>query len=261
MKLTFYFLTLVTLMGVVHVAAAQSSLPESDDELRRLIIHHDSLFWLAYNNCDTAAMRSHLADDLEFYHDKGGLTEGGDELIKGTKQGICRTPDFYLRREAVPGTVHVDPVPGHGAIIYGEHLFYINEKGKEEYLDGQANFVHVWTLTDGGWKMTRVLSFSHRPPERGIVKKQVAVADGLLTQYAGTYISPAFGEVVVTKHKQGLTLKAGDFEATLYPESDNTFFVKERDLQFRFMSADSGKVEKIEVIESGKLVDQAKRKD
>lgn len=256
---TIYSLLIATiLMASAAQTTAQATIPEDPQELEQLILRMDSTFWVAYNQCDTETMRSYLADDLEFYHDKGGLDVGGDKVIEGTKNGICRTPDFYLRREAVPGTVHVDPVPGHGAIIYGEHLFYVNEKGRDEYLDGQANFAHVWALTDKGWQMRRVLSYSHRAPEASH-KEVKALSKEQLQPYTGTYHSDAFGEVTVTHAVDGLKMKAGKFEATLYPESDNLFFVKDRPLQFRFNL--SGNEGEIEVIENGKLVDRAKRRE
>lgn len=235
----------------------QETIPEDPEALRQLILRMDSTFWVAYNQCDTETMRSFLADDLEFYHDSGGLTLGGDNLIQGTKEGLCRSRDFYLRRVAVPGSVQVDPVPGHGAIIYGEHLFYINEKGRDEYLDGQANFAHVWTLTEGDWKMRRVLSYAHRPPETRF-KTTKSLTEEQLQAYTGAYRSETFGDVIVTRTEDGLKLKTGKFEAMLYPETENLFYVKERPLQFRFIRSATG--EEIEVIEKGKLVDKAVKK-
>ncbi|WP_157717331.1 hypothetical protein [Christiangramia echinicola] len=51
-----------------------------------------------------------------------------------------------------------------GAVLSGEHLFYIQEENSER-LDGQAKFNHLWLLKEGEWKMHRVLSYDHRAPE------------------------------------------------------------------------------------------------
>jgi hypothetical protein len=51
----------------------------------------------------------------------------------------------------------------YGAILTGEHVFYILEKGKSERLDGLAKFTHVWRFKDNEWKMHRVLSYDHGP--------------------------------------------------------------------------------------------------
>ena len=54
----------------------------------------------------------------------------------------------------------------YGAILSGEHVFYVRQKGKPEVLDGRAKFTHLWLLKDGVWKMSRVLSYDHGPAVR-----------------------------------------------------------------------------------------------
>ncbi len=144
---------------------------KTSPDLSTTILHQDSLFWQAYNQCDVPAMMAFITDDIEFYHDRGGLTKGGKALENGMKSGLCGNPDLLLRREAIPGTVKVFPLQSgdttYGAILSGEHVFYINQTGREEYLDGQALFTHVWLLQpDNSWKMARILSFDHGPADK-----------------------------------------------------------------------------------------------
>ena len=47
-----------------------------------------------------------LADDLEFYHDQGGLTRGNQTVGEQIKKNICGK----VRRELVPGTLEVYPM-------------------------------------------------------------------------------------------------------------------------------------------------------
>lgn len=73
-----------------------------------------------------------------------------------------------MRREAVTGSVQVFPLENGGAIygtnLSGEHVFTIWGKNKAEYPGGRARFTHIWLLqADGGWKMSRILSYDHRP--------------------------------------------------------------------------------------------------
>ena len=49
---------------------------QSDEQVKQLIFQKDSLFWVAYNNCDVKGMGSVLTNDVEFYHDKGGPSLG-----------------------------------------------------------------------------------------------------------------------------------------------------------------------------------------
>jgi hypothetical protein len=107
-----------------------------------------------------------VTTDLEFYHDKGGLTyRSGEEMVaEYAKQCEERKKPgaSSLRRELVESSLHVDPVPGHGAMETGEHLFYQRQGNGAEKLSGRANFAHVWRLEDGVWKIARVLSYAHR---------------------------------------------------------------------------------------------------
>lgn len=143
-------------------------------DLAALILTKDSLFWKTYNTCDTAASRAFFTDDVEFYHDKGGLTLGIEPLMANVKNNLCSNPNFRLRREAVKGTVKVYPLEKngviYGAILTGEHVFYISQDGKPEYLDGHAQFTHVWLEKNGDWKMARILSFDHKPANAAMKK-------------------------------------------------------------------------------------------
>ena len=137
----------------------------------QLTIHEkDSLFWTSYNNCDLASFRSFFTDDIEFYHDKGGLTLGVEALTSSMRQNLCEKKGFRLRRALVPGTVQIYPLEKngtvYGAIISGDHDFFVTENGKPEFHSGQAKFTHVWLLKNNEWKMSRVLSYYHHNPNK-----------------------------------------------------------------------------------------------
>lgn len=152
------------------------SFSQTDDQVKQLIFQKDSLFWVAYNNCDVQKMDAVFTDDVEFYHDKGGPSFGRDTLMSIIKKNLCSNNNFRLRRAAVKGTVNVfvmhngDKV--YGAIISGQHVFYVNEKGKTEFLDGLARFAQLWLLKDGQWKMSRILSYDHGPAPKNIMDEK-----------------------------------------------------------------------------------------
>ena len=104
-----------------------------------------------------------VAPDVEFYHDKTGLTQGREALVRSLMKGPCGTPGLHVRREVVANSVAVDPVPGHGAVMTGEHRFYAKQGEAPERLDGDARFAVVWHKTGACWEMRRVLSYAHRP--------------------------------------------------------------------------------------------------
>jgi Domain of unknown function (DUF4440) len=160
------FLTLSLSFVFAHTLFAQN--PPND--LSLTILQQDALFWDAYNHCDVDKMSQFFWPDIEFYHDKGGPTIGLGPLVESLKKNLCSNPNFRLRREAIPATIKVFPLQKngvtYGAVLSGEHYFYINDSGKREFRDGQAYFFHVWLLKDGTWKMARVVSYDHHaPPE------------------------------------------------------------------------------------------------
>jgi hypothetical protein len=151
----------IRLVAAILLLSSTGIFAQTKNELTATILHLDSAFWKAYNECNVAKMEEFFTPDMEFYHDKGGLTVTSDSLFKSVRKGLCGNPNWYLRREVIPGTVTVYPLNNYGAIISGEHLFFVNEKGKKEYLDGIARFTHVWRYKDNQWKMHRILSYDH----------------------------------------------------------------------------------------------------
>jgi len=222
------------------------------------IRHLDSLFWNAYNSCDTGKFKDFFTDDVEFYHDKGGETFGSDSLVATFKKNICGA-DYKIRREAVEGSVKVFPLQKgneiYGAVISGEHSFYMTEKGKAEYQSGQALFTHLWLLKDGVWKMARVLSYNHHEPDYINKRKEITLDKNKLEQLTGTYKAPQSGEVKIQREDEHLLMLIGEQRYVIYPESETVFFSKERDLTFEFVK-DNYKVSKMIVREKGNIVEE-----
>lgn len=152
------------------IAAASAPMPEGP-ALRTSIEARDAeLFQLFFQGCDPAKLRPMLADDIEFYHDKGGFVFRSAEAMVAdyTKQCAERAkPDSWRsRRELVTSSLIVDPVPGYGAMEAGDHLFYERKGEGPEKLAGSARFTMVWVWSDEGWKLSRVLSYGHKPAQQ-----------------------------------------------------------------------------------------------
>ena len=128
----------------------------SDVALYQEIAHMDSVVFNAFNSRDVEKFKSLFAVELEFYHDKGGLTNYDHtiEFMKTTAKN-----NDHLRRDLVKGTLEVYPIPGYGAMQIGAHTFCHMENGKQEC--GTFKFVHVWQKKNGEWKITRVISYGH----------------------------------------------------------------------------------------------------
>ncbi|HEY0624022.1 nuclear transport factor 2 family protein [Sphingomonas sp.] len=146
---------------IAALALSVAGAPPAEDS----VLAADAAFWRAFNQCDAEAMGKLLAADIEFYHDKTGLTQGRDAVVLSLMKGPCGTPGLHVRREVVADSVAVDPVPGHGAIVTGVHRFYAKQGQAAERLDGDARYAVVWRKTGARWEMRRVLSYSHRPAQ------------------------------------------------------------------------------------------------
>jgi hypothetical protein len=231
------------------------------EDLTSTILLKDSLFWAAYNKCDMETFQQFFAKDVEFYHDKGGMTLGLDGITTNMKKNLCSSDSFRLRREAVEGSVKVFPLQSseviYGAIISGEHVFYVLEKGKQERLDGLAKFTHLWLLKDGNWKMTRILSYDHGPAPYINNIKAIKLSPASLDQFAGTYNGPESGDLIVKREQDMLILHVNNNQITLYPKAENLFFTKDRDLTFEFIKDEKGKVSKMIVRERGEIAEEA----
>lgn len=245
---------LVVLLTVAFYS--QVTAQQSQNSLQT-VLEKDSLFWLAYNTCDTSQIGGFYADDVEFYHDKNGFSKGKDKIVSTFKRNLC-TDDFRLRREALDSTVKVFVLKNqdivYGAIISGEHYFYVAQKGKKERLDGWAKFTHTWILENNTWKMTRLLSYDHKPAPYINKRKLADVSTTVLDTYAGSYKSSVVGTIVVKRSNRNLLQIIGGKEFAIYPETPTLFFSKERDLTFEFSIQNTTK--KMIVRENGEVVDE-----
>jgi ketosteroid isomerase-like protein len=131
----------------------------------------DAQYWKAYNACDVAALTAMNTDDLEFYHDLGGVSHGKAKFAEGFSKYICgRADGSRVRREGVADSMRFYPMRDggklYGAVVAGEHLFHETPKGGKEQLTGRAQFTFMMLLQDGRWKLARVFSFNHGPALR-----------------------------------------------------------------------------------------------
>jgi hypothetical protein len=157
---------LLILAAVVSLAAAHPVAQPAATDPATAVRERDDAFWQAYNACDTKAFRGFFSSDVEFYHDRGGPTIGLDALDGTLAKNLCGGAS-KLRRETLPDTVRWSILRSgdtvYGAIVAGEHLFYVRPPDKPEFLDGRARFLSLWLLKDGAWKMARLLSYDHGP--------------------------------------------------------------------------------------------------
>ena len=155
------FASLALVLALRAAPVAGQSKPEtaSDDDLFRKVAALDREVFDAANRCDLEKLGSFFADDLEFYHDNGGLVhQSRQSFLDAVKLNLCGK----VRRELVAGTLEVHPMRGYGAVEIGVHRFHHPGRDDKEPV-GEAKFIHLWQDKDGAWKITRVISYDHHP--------------------------------------------------------------------------------------------------
>lgn len=148
-----YIVFFLLLIGAFSVVNAQSA----KDSLYNEIAHMDSVLFNAFNTRDVEKFKSLFSEDLEFYHDKGGLTNY--EYTINFMKDVAKNNSNGLRRDLVKGSLEVYPIPGYGAMEIGAHTFCHLENDKQNC--GTFKFVHIWQKKNDEWKITRVVSYGH----------------------------------------------------------------------------------------------------
>lgn len=158
--LTGIALCLTALAPPASATDAQHASAAATDPLFDTVAALDSGVFDAFNHCDVPAQlhkhAGYFANDVEFYHDTGGVTWTRQAMLANTEKYACGN----YRRELVAGSLKVYPVKGFGAIAQGVHRFCQVGTGQ---CDGVADFTMVWRERDGQWQITRALSYGHRP--------------------------------------------------------------------------------------------------
>ncbi|HOY29212.1 MAG TPA: nuclear transport factor 2 family protein [Flavobacteriales bacterium] len=128
------------------------------DPLVATIAVLDSAMFAAFNAHDASALGTFFTPDLEFYHDKGGLTRY-DSTMANFRGLFAPNAETGLRRELVPGSLEVHPIGDFGLLEVCQHRFCHSENGKEDC--GTFKNIMVWRKQDSGWKVSRVISYDH----------------------------------------------------------------------------------------------------
>jgi len=130
---------------------------KSQADLEKAVAALDTELFDAYNQCNLEKFASFFPDDVEFYHDQGGVTLGKEKLTESVKQNICGK----VTRELVRSSLQVFRMKGFGAVEMGVHHFHHPGHDDTEPV-GTGRFIHLWQYKDGAWKITRVISYDHQ---------------------------------------------------------------------------------------------------
>ena len=139
---------LTALLGTSVVPAQETT----DSDLYRTVLALDASYFTAYNSCDMETQADLLSEDLEFYHDIGGLSTSKADILKSIEANICGK----VTRELVEGSVEVHRIKDFGAVEIGLHKFYNNQEPDAE--SKPSRFITLWKQENGTWRMHRIVS-------------------------------------------------------------------------------------------------------
>lgn len=130
-------------------------------ELLETIKKMDAAIFDAFNAHDVERLMSYFTEDLEFYHDTGGLGDYRQNREDFEKM-FASVPD--IRRDLISESLEVYPIKDYGAMEIGQHRFCHKENGKDDC--GTFGFAMVWRKVGDSWKISRVLSYGHQQPKK-----------------------------------------------------------------------------------------------
>lgn len=152
------------LLALAAPTAGRAQAAGADTGLTHAILRADTLLFNAFNSCDTLALARYFADDVEFYHDKGGLTVGPAATLVNINdrcRRIAAGTAPTLTRVRLPDYDAIYPVPGFGAMQIGRHRFTNGAFGGDPAASADFGFAEVWVRRDSTWQLRRVLSYDH----------------------------------------------------------------------------------------------------
>jgi hypothetical protein len=119
----------------------------------------DAKIFDAYNTCDLTTLADMVDDNLEFYHDRTGLSVGKASFINAIKNNICHK----VRRELVASSLEVYPLQDYGAIELGQHTFcnMAETPACKDDTNGIGKFFMLWQKQGDQYRLTRVVSYDH----------------------------------------------------------------------------------------------------
>ena len=124
----------------------------NDQLLYDTIVAMDKAYFDAYNSCDLKRQSALYSEDIEFYHDQGGVMSIKQDIIDAIEKNICGK----VTRELVEGSIEVYPIKDYGAVQMGYHKFHNNQEPNAP--SNPSKFIMLWQLDNDTWKISKVIS-------------------------------------------------------------------------------------------------------
>ena len=145
-------LVLASCNTMPRTTSTQSTPPSPQfSEIARM----DDSLSAAFNAHNLDGLMALFAADVEFYHDTQGLQRY--DAVRAGFAGLIGAGNRIRRQRE--GSIDVYPLRDYGAIEVGRHRFCHEEASRTDC--GAFAFVHVSRRENGGWRISRVVSYGH----------------------------------------------------------------------------------------------------
>ena len=218
-------LTLAILIASTFSAQAQSDSREAVirqvDDLRGMIL-------AALKSQDRAALQRLVTPDFAFVHSTGNVDDAKAfmefrERIVPERSWEEQPPAYLVSADTVVRTgFGGNRVPGRGDDLYRGVDVYVRQGGQ-------------WR-----WAFHQTTRVPRKP-------QFVSVADALLSEYAGRYVSDEGAQYVVSKESGGLVLEGQQGRTSYKPQSESTFNAHPLPVNIVFLRDASGRVTRMEM--------------
>ena len=158
-------ITIALFLLLAGLQSAQAQVSENSKLYRDIMALDNQLFDEGFNQCKPNIFETLTDDNLEFFHDKGGM-QNRREFLEAVKRNVCSNLNEKPIRTLLRGSSKVYALENngvlYGAIQQGKHQFHT--KGTDPAVAGYtvAKFTNVWLLRNGKWKLKTALSFDHQ---------------------------------------------------------------------------------------------------
>jgi len=228
---------LKTVLVVFFITFISNLNAQSESALFKILKAKDHLlFEVGFNQCNLDVMEKLVANDIEFYHDKDGITKSKKKFIISIKDNLCTSGKNIIKRVLDESSLQVFP------LYQGEKLYGAIQNGTHSFGQTKASYSHLWLLEKQDWKLSRVLSYNHHKDPVSSKKKYLSLSINNLTKYVGVYEFSS--EFVLTVSIKGGQLYGGsqgqDVKINCYEK--NKFIDEEQTHDLEFLINEKGTV-------------------
>jgi len=196
----------VTVFFLLFVISSCYAQIENNSDLFTTLKAKDSLlFEIGFNQCNLKQMEKLVVSDIEFYHDRDGITKSKTNFINSIKDNLCFSGKNIIKRVLDKTSLEVFP------LYKGDKLYGALQTGIHRFGDTKANFSHIWLLDNNEWKISRVISYNHHQEKIVSKSKFITLPNNELKKYVGMYeFSPEFALTILLKGNQLYGTSQGD---------------------------------------------------